>query len=227
MAFFWKENDDSPVGWGLPGYLTSLSPVTSLAAGYLGSGTRSDKVVPCCELGWRVCLQKIIVFIFSIFSSLRQPICSTPQDSTWKLKRFMGFLLDTNACVYIYNIHTYTHAHTHTHALHCITLHYTNYIACIHIYIYPQHNILYIYYTYIHTYLKTYSTTSILYILYTHTLNNGSWIPIWPSHDWGKVARSSLGGAPAAPYDARCSVSLTAEGRGLSGMGHEGELGVI
>ena len=129
-------------------------------------------------------MQKIIVFIFSIFSSLRQPICSTPQDSTWKLKRFMGFLLDTNTCVYIYNIHTYTHTrmhtHTHTHALHCITLHYTNYIACIHIYIYPQHNILYIYiyYTYIHTYLKTYSTTSILYILYTHTLNNGSWIPI-------------------------------------------------
>ena len=183
MAFFWKENDDSPVDWGLPGYLTSLSPVTSLAAGYLGSGTRSDKIVSCCELGWRVCLQKIIVFIFSIFSSLRQPICSTPQDSTWRLKRFMGFLLDTNTCVYIYNIHTYTHTrmHTHTrtrihidactHALHCIALHYITLIT-LHAYIYTYtRNTTYILYIYIHiAYISKsiFYNIDIVYTIYTH-----------------------------------------------------------
>ena len=101
------------------------------------------------------------VYIFNLFIFEAADLLY-PSRFNLEIEEIHGFPLGyKHMCIYIYNIHTYTHTrmHTHTHALHCITLYYTNYIACIHIYIYPQHNILYIYYTYIHTYLKTYSTT--------------------------------------------------------------------
>ena len=98
------------------------------------------------------------VYIFNLFIFEAADLLY-PSRFNLEIEEIHGFPLGyKHMRIYIIYTHTRMHTHTHTYthrrmhtciALHCITLHYTNYITCIHIYIYPQHNI---YIIYIHTY---------------------------------------------------------------------------